>query len=300
MTGPGESVRPDHQIAAVEAAAAQIATLVKAGHEVVVSHGNGPQVGNILAKNDLSSYVLTPVPLDWCVANTQGSIGFILLNALNRAFAAEGIDASPAVVVTRALVDADDPAFEHPTKPIGRYADDATAERLIHFGQHWIEAEPSRWRRVVPSPAPLEILDAAPIDALLGAGMLVVAGGGGGIPVVRGEDGTLHGVEAVIDKDSCSVLLARQVGADALVLATNVENAWINWGKPDAALIGEVTVAELRAHEADGQFGAGSMGPKVAAILSFVEAGGPIGIITELGKITEALEGRTGTVLRAG
>ncbi|MFD0865991.1 carbamate kinase [Tessaracoccus lubricantis] len=298
MTGPGESVRADHQIAAVEAAAEQIAALANDGHQVLISHGNGPQVGNILAKNDLAAYVLTPVPLDWCVANTQGSIGFILLNALDRALARRRVDMRPAVVVTRALVEADDPAFDNPTKPIGRYVDEATAERLSHFGQVLREIEPGRFRRVVPSPEPREILDAPAIDALLKAGLLVVAGGGGGIPVTRDAEGVLHGAEAVIDKDLASVLLARQLGADALVLATNVDNAWINWGKDDAAPLGEVGLDEIRRHEADGQFGAGSMGPKVAAIRRFVEDGGPMGIITALDKIGDALEGNAGTVLR--
>lgn len=299
MTGPGDSVRADHQIAAAEAAATQIARLVKDGHQVLISHGNGPQVGNILAKNDLAAYVLTPVPLDWCVANSQGSIGFVLLNALSGALAAAGLTSQPAVLLTRVLVDEADPAFTHPTKPIGRYVDSGTAERLSHFGQVLTEVEPGRWRRVVPSPEPKEIVDAPAVSALLDAGLLVVAGGGGGIPVARGEDGTLHGVEAVIDKDLSSVLLARQLGADALVLATNVDNAWINWGRDDAAAIGEVDPATLRGYADEGQFGAGSMGPKVDAILRFVDQGGPMGIITALEKIGLALEGKAGTVLTA-
>ncbi len=298
LTGPGESVRADHQIAAVEKAAGQIATLVKAGHHVLLTHGNGPQVGNILAKNDLSAYVLTPVPLDWCVANTQGSIGYILLNALNQALSAQGVTNQPSVVVTRVLVDAKDPAFTHPTKPVGRSLEASTAERLAHFGQDLVETEPGRWRRVVPSPQPLEIIDAPSIDALLGAGFLVVASGGGGIPVARDENGKLVGVEAVIDKDLSAVLLARQLNADALVLATNVDNAWINWGKDDAAAVGEVDSATLHGYAEQGHFGAGSMGPKVDAVLRFVDGGGPMGIITALDKIGPALAGTAVTVVR--
>lgn len=299
ITGPNESVRPDHQIAAVEAAAAQIAQLVAAGHEVLLSHGNGPQVGNILAKNDLASMFLYPVPLDWCVANTQGSMGYILLNALDRALREAGIDITPTVVVSRTLVDADDPAFNAPTKPIGRFADAETAQRLSGGGQKWADQGSDRWRRVVPSPKPLEIIEAPAIAALLDAGFLVVGGGGGGIPVIRTADGELKGVEAVIDKDLNSVLLAEQIKADALVLATNVDNAWLDWGTDNARAIGTIDVATMRGHLADGQFPPGSMGPEVDAVCSFVEATGGKGIITKLENIREAVEGAAGTVVTA-
>jgi carbamate kinase len=297
MTGPRESVHPEHQIAAADAVARQVAGLVAAGHQVLLSHGNGPQVGDILAKNDMASYVLTPVPLDWCVADTQGSIGFILLDALDSAGAAAGVELRPAVVVTRALVAADDPAFDHPTKPVGRFSDRETAHRLTGFGQSWAEVSPDRWRRVVPSPQPVEIVDARAIDALLGAGFLVVGGGGGGIPVVRREDGRLAGVEAVIDKDLSSVLLARQLGADALVFATNVDHAWIHWNTDRAQPIGRVPVSQMLEYQRAGHFPAGSMGPKVQAAISFVRRGGPMGVITSLGSISQALDGGTGTVV---
>lgn len=178
------------------------------------------QVGNILAKNEPSSYLFTPIPLDWCVANTQGSIGYILLDALDHQLRQAGIAARSVAVVTRTVVPAD-PAFDHPTKPIGRFADADTAERLTAFGQHWVQSDKGR-RRVVPSPEPVEIVDADAVDALLKAGFLVIGAGGGGIPVIREQDGSLTGIEAVIDKDLTSVLLARQVRADALVIATNV------------------------------------------------------------------------------
>jgi len=296
ITGPHESVRPDHQIAAVEKAATQIATIVAAGHQVLVSHGNGPQVGNILTKNDLASAFLNPVPLDWCVANTQGSMGFIILNALNRALAEAGLSTQPAVIVSRTLVDPDDPAFQHPTKPIGRYTDSETASRMMRIGQSWADFGDKGWRRVVPSPKPQRIVDSTAIGALLDAGCLVVGGGGGGIPVIE-KDGAFVGVEAVIDKDLNSVLLASQIDADALVLATNVDNAWIDFGKDSARPLGQVDLATMRSLEADGQFAPGSMLPKVQAVCTFVERTGGRGVITSLGRITEALEGGAGTVV---
>lgn len=344
LTGPGESVLPEYQIAAVESAATQIAHLVGLGHQVLVSHGNGPQVGNVLAKNELSSYVMPPDSLDWCVAETQGSIGFILLDALEAALAAEaaahppggvaahrvdgptpgdsgegvarrsgeGADRAPgdpaadgpgviarhpAVVITRTLVDADDPAFAAPTKPIGGYQDAETARRLTGFGQSWAESSDGRWRRVVPSPQPIEIVDAPAIGALLDAGFLVVGGGGGGIPVVRCADGRLRGVVGVVDKDLSSVLLARQVDADALVIATNVDNAWLDWGTDRARALGRIGLSEMTGYQAEGHFAAGSMGPKVQAAVRFVAQGGGMGVITSLGSIADALDGRSGTVV---
>ncbi|MGC3954986.1 MAG: carbamate kinase [Propionicimonas sp.] len=297
LVGPNESVRPDHQMAAAAAASGQIARLVTAGHQVLVSHGNGPQVGNILAKNDLASFALTPVPLDWCVANSQGSIGHVLLNALDAALQAEGSSVQTAVLVSRTLVAADDPAFGNPTKPIGRFVDEETAERLTQFGQRYVRVDDRGLRRVVPSPQPIEIIEAPAVHALLEAGFLVVAGGGGGIPVVRHADGTLHGVEAVVDKDLSSILLAGQIAADALVIATNVDNVWLDWGKENARPLHEVSVAELRRHQAEGQFPPGSMGPKVESACRYVEATGARAVITSLGRIAEALEGTAGTVV---
>lgn len=284
-------------MAAATAAAVQIARLVTAGHQVLLSHGNGPQVGNILAKNDLASFALTPVPLDWCVANSQGSIGHVLLNALDAALAAEGSAVRSAVLVSRTLVSADDPAFERPTKPIGRFVDEETAERLTQFGQRYIRVDDKGLRRVVASPQPIEIVEAPAVRALLEAGFLVVAGGGGGIPVVRHADGTLHGVEAVVDKDLSSILLAGQIDADALVIATNVDSVWLDWGKDSARPLRQVTLAELRVHQADGQFPPGSMGPKVESAIRFVQTTGARAVITSLDRITEALEGTAGTIV---
>ena len=196
----------------------------------VITHGNGPQVGNILVKNELAAQVVPPVPLDWCGAQTQGTLGFTILDALDDALADAGLARPVAAVVTRTLVDRDDPGFTAPSKPIGRYLPREQAQTLIDHGQVWQDRGEKGWRRVVASPEPLEVLDVGPVRVLLEAGHVVVAAGGGGIPVVREPDGHLRGVEAVIDKDLTAALLARTLGADVLVIATDVDHAAVDWG----------------------------------------------------------------------
>lgn len=297
MTAPDGKARPDDQIAAVAVAVEPIADLVAAGVEVVLTHGNGPQVGNLLVKNELAAAVVPPVPLDWCGAQTQGSIGFIVIDALERALAARGIDQPVAAVVTRARVDGDDVGFTRPTKPVGRYLPLEQAEPLIAVGQTWEDRGERGWRRVVASPEPLEILDARAVAALMAAGFIVVANGGGGIPVVRDADGSIRGVEAVIDKDLGAALLGRALDVDALVIATDVDHAILDFGTADARPIGEVDVATLRGYAAEGHFAGGSMGPKVEAVCRFVERGGERAIITSLDRIAAAVRGETGTIV---
>lgn len=297
MTSPDGSARPEDQIAAIHTAMAATADLIAAGHEVVVTHGNGPQVGNLLVKNELAAHVVPPVPLDWCGAQTQGTLGFTILDALDDALAATGARRPVAAIVTRTLVDRDDPGFTHPTKPIGRYLSHAQAQPMIDHGQVWEDRGEKGWRRVVASPEPLEVLDVPALLTLLEAGHVVVAAGGGGIPVVRDAAGRLRGVEAVIDKDLTAALLARTIGADVLVIATDVDHAAVDWGTPTQRDLGRVTVSQLRAHAADGQFASGSMGPKVDAAIRFVAGGGPRSVITSLTHITDAVEGSFGTVV---
>jgi carbamate kinase len=300
MTAADGTARPEDQRAAVAVAVEGVADLVAAGHDVIITHGNGPQVGNLLVKNEVAADVVPPVPLDWCVAQTQATLGMLLIDALDAVFARRGIDRKAAALVTRVRVDPSDRGFQEPTKPIGRYvsADDAAAS--IARGQTWREQGARGWRRVVASPEPLEIIDAAAIAALVDAGFLVVASGGGGIPVVPAEDGAgFRGVEAVIDKDLSAALLARSVRADVLVIATDVEQAMIGYGTPEAAAIGLVEPAQLREYAAEGHFGSGSMGPKVEAAVRFVEAGGHHAAITSLPQIAAAAEGSAGTVVRA-
>ena len=280
---------PASQQEAVEGACVQIAELVEHGHDVVITHGNGPQVGNLLLKNDLARHVVPPVPLDWCVAQTQATLGFLIVTALEARLPGRFV----GTVVTRVLVDAGDPAWKTPTKPIGRYVTAGEAEERIAAGEAWEERGEKGWRRVVPSPRPLEILDRPAIVALVEDGAIVVACGGGGIPMVR-EDGVLRGVEAVLDKDLTAALLARTVGADVLLIATDVEAAAIGYGTDRQEWLGEVEPDRLQALLDAGEFAGGSMGPKVQAALQFARDGGR-SVITSLERLRDGVEGSVGT-----
>ncbi len=297
MTNAEGRARVEDQIAAAEVAMAAVASLLGTGAEVVVTHGNGPQVGNLLVKNELAAAVVPPVPLDWCGAQTQATLGFVLMDALDAELAARGIDRRSATLVTRALVSLDDPAFTKPTKPIGRYLPVEEAALLVEHGEIWEDRGEKGWRRVVASPEPLEILDAPAVHALVDAGFVVVANGGGGIPVVREADGSLRGIEAVIDKDLGAALLGQTLGVDVLVIATDVTHAVLHYGTPEAEDIGRVEVSQMEAYAADGHFASGSMGPKVAAACRFVRATGRPSVITDLDSIVDAVEGRAGTVV---
>jgi carbamate kinase len=296
MTAPDGRARPEDQIGAARVAMREVAVLVADGVDVVLTHGNGPQVGNLLVKNEIAASVVPPVPLDWCGAQTQATLGFVLMNALDEALRDLGVRRGSAVVVTRTLVDPDDEGFQRRTKPIGRYLSRDEAAVLMEHGETWEDRGERGWRRVVASPEPLEILDAEAVRTLVEAGYVVVANGGGGVPVVR-EDGALRGVEAVIDKDLGAALLARTVRADVLVIATDVPSAVLRFGEPDAEPLGRVDVRRMRALAAEGHFASGSMGPKVEAACRFVEDGGSHAVITDLADIQDAVAGRTGTVV---
>ncbi|WP_088319702.1 carbamate kinase [Kineosporia sp. R_H_3] len=303
MTAPDGSARPADQRAAVEAAVPALVRVVADGHDLVVTHGNGPQVGNLLVKNELAAAVVPPVPLDWCGAQTQGTIGALLLDALDAGLAARGLGRRVAALVTRTVVDGDDPGFTHPTKPIGRYLPAAEAAVLVEHGQVWADRGERGWRRMVASPEPLEVLDAPAAAALLDAGFVVVCAGGGGVPTVRqkGPDGAerLVGVQAVIDKDLTAAMLGRALAADVLVVATDVDHVMVGFGTPAQRPLEHVTAAQLRAHAAAGEFASGSMGPKVEAVCRFVEAGRPHAAITSLDRISQAVAGVAGTVVTA-
>ncbi|WP_182523950.1 carbamate kinase [Nocardioides dongkuii] len=290
-------VRPGDQIAAAAVAADAVADLVARGVDVVLTHGNGPQVGNLLVKNEVAAAVVPPVPLDWCGAQTQATLGFVLMNALDAALHERGVDRRTAAVVTRTLVASDDPGFARPSKPVGRYLPAAEAQVLVEHGETWEDRGERGWRRVVASPEPLEVVDLEAIAALVAAGFVTVANGGGGIPVVADEDGRLRGVEAVIDKDLGAAVLAHGLGAGVLVVATDVPNAVLGHGTPAARPVGQVTTAAMRAYAAEGHFAGGSMGPKVEAACRFVEQGGERAVITDLRHITDALDGAAGTVV---
>jgi carbamate kinase len=296
MTSPEGRARPEDQIAAAQVAMDAVAELLADDVDVVLTHGNGPQVGNLLVKNEIAASVVPPVPLDWCGAQTQATLGFVLMNALDAALRERRLDRPCATVVTRTLVDADDPGFTRLTKPIGRFLPADEAATLVGHGETWEDRGERGWRRVVASPEPREILDVPAIKALLAAGFVVVANGGGGVPVVR-EDGRLRGVEAVVDKDLGAAVLGRSVDADVLVVATDVPHAMLRFGTPEAEPVGRVEASRLRALAAEGHFARGSMGPKVEAACRFVEQGGARAVITTLDRILGAVEGDAGTVV---
>ena len=299
MTNADGRARVEDQIAAAEVAMAAVAELIAHDVEVVITHGNGPQVGNLLVKNELAAAVVPPVPLDWCGASTQATLGFVLMDALDAVLAERGIDQRSATVVTRALVDPNDPGFVKPTKPIGRFLPADEAQMLVEHGEVWQDRGEKGWRRVVASPEPLDILDAPAVLELIRAGFVVIANGGGGIPVVRREDGSLSGVEAVIDKDLGAALLGVLVGADVLVVATDVPQAVLRFGTPEAEPVGRVTLSQMQAYAEEGHFASGSMGPKVDAVCRFVQGTDQPGVITSLDRIVDAVVdvGHTGTVV---
>src|SRR4051812_11377100 len=288
---------PESQRLAVEGACEQIAELVAHGHDVVITHGNGPQVGNLLLKNDLARDVVPPVPLDWCVAQTQATLGFLIVTALEEALRRRGLERLIGTVITRVLVSAGDPAFAAPSKPIGRYVSPDEAAERIAAGESWQDRGARGWRRIVASPEPLEILDRGTIEALMAEDAIVVAAGGGGIPVVR-EDGRLRGIEAVLDKDLTGALLARTVAADCFLIATDVEAAAVRFGTDEQEWLGAVDADRLRELLASGEFGGGSMGPKVRAALTFADGGGR-SVITSLERLVAGVEGDAGTRVAA-
>jgi carbamate kinase len=286
---------PD-QYAMVCALAEEVAAMIDAGWRVVVTHGNGPQVGFILRRSELALAEVPPVPMDYAGADIQGAVGYMFVKALHNAFRRRGVQRQAVAVVTQTVVDRNDPAFAQPTKPIGSHMEQARAQALA-AKYHWTVREDAGrgWRRVVPSPKPKAIVETEIIRSLAREGYVVVACGGGGIPVVEDVDGDLRGVEAVIDKDFASGLLARQLGAEALVLPTGVEKVALDFNKPTQRWLDRMTLAEARRHMAEDQFDKGSMGPKVAALVEFVSSGGSLGLITDPPNITRALRGETGT-----
>ena len=287
---------PD-QYEAVRSVAGPLVELADQGWGLVVSHGNGPQVGFIMRRSEIASGELAPVPMDYAVADTQGAIGYMFLKAIGNALRRRGVDRRVVAIVTQTVVDPADPAFAHPTKPVGSFLDDATAHaRAEQLNWHVTEDAGRGWRRVVASPAPVQIVELDTIRALLDAGAIVVAGGGGGIPVVRDAAGDLAGVEAVVDKDSACALLAAELGADLFAIPTGVERVAVSWGKPDQRWIDRLSVAEATALVQSGELGEGSMRPKVEALVSYLKRRpGGAGVITSPAMLPAALRRETGT-----
>ena len=286
----------DQYMAAAETAG-HIAQLIQGGWDVAIAHGNGPQVGFILRRSELAAHELHEVPLDVCGADTQGAIGYALQQSLYNHFRTMGIDRQVATVVTQVEVDADDPAFSAPTKPIGSFMEkDQATKRRDDEGWDVVEDAGRGWRRVVASPIPKRIVELVAIANLMDAGMTVIAVGGGGIPVVAEGDGKLKGVAAVIDKDHASALLANELGADLFIISTAVEKVALNFGTDDETWLDEITLDEAKAYLAEGtHFAAGSMAPKIEAVIHFLERGGDKAIITDPPNISRAVAGETGT-----
>lgn len=292
----------EEQLATVELTSSVLARLIGTGHDIAITHGNGPQVGDILLANEIASSVLPPMPLDFCGAESQGMIGYMLQQSLqNKLLQQKAQKKQVVTILTQTIVNESDAAFTHPTKPIGPYYQAEEADRL-RVEKHWI-IEPQKnggFRRVVPSPNPVEIVESQLIRTLFEHGTVVISTGGGGIPVVKDpRTGTLRGVEGVIDKDLAAAVLASLLGVDTLMILTDVEGVFLNYGKLGQRRLIRLTVQKARQHIKDGQFPAGSMGPKIEAALRFVGSGGGSRrtIITSIEKAEAALEGEAGTLI---
>lgn len=284
------------QYEAASKTAYHIARLIREGHRVVIVHGNGPQVGYILLRAEYARKILHAVPLDSCVADTQGAIGYQLQRALDNELEKLGLRRDVATVVTQVLVDDRDPSFANPTKPIGSFMQKEEAEyHRDNDGWSVVEDAGRGYRRVVASPKPLAIVESGTVRKLLDSGSIVIAAGGGGIPVVRGDDGLLYGREAVVDKDLAAAILSKDLKADLFVISTAVEKVCLNYNKPDEKRLDTVSSQEAKTYMAQGHFAPGSMLPKIQAIVDFVDTTGNMGLITDPAHLYDALYADAGT-----
>lgn len=291
----GQKGTVDEQFDNVLRSCDPILDLVEEGYNVVLTHGNGPQVGNILLKVEAAKDIVAPNPLDICGAETQGSLGYIIQQSLNNRINARKLNRNVVTVLTQIVVDREDKAFENPTKPIGPFYSKEEAEMASNEKNAiYVEDSGRGYRRVVPSPKPIEIIEKHAIKCLVDNDMLVITAGGGGIPVIK-EGDSLKGVEAVIDKDYASALVAKEINADYLLILTGVPQVAINFGKENQRFLSQMTISEARKYLEEGQFPAGSMGPKIEAALEFVQNSSGEAIITSIEKLGHALKGETGT-----
>lgn len=298
----GNATHPDNirgtqeeQELVADSAARALLPLVRKENRLLITHGNGPVVGKILLRMMMTREAIPPMRLDVCVAHSQGGIGYILMQALENAMRRAGIERQAACILTQVEVDAADPAFAAPSKPVGPFFSQEEAQRYEKQGWRMMEDAGRGWRHCVPSPEPLSVINLRMIEALLDTGAVVIAGGGGGIPVVRAANGDWQGVEAVIDKDLTSVVLARALGLKQLLILTAVERVAVDFGTPRQRDLHTVTLSELKALQRAGHFAKGSMGPKVEAAIRHLEAGGERAIIAHLAQARAALEGSSGT-----
>ncbi|MGI6539382.1 MAG: carbamate kinase [Bacillota bacterium] len=292
---PGQNGTVDEQMENVDSTAEQVAELIAQGHRVVITHGNGPQVGALLIQQEAGRDRVPPMPLDVCGAESQGQIGYMLQQSIGKMLARRSIQRPVATVITQMVVDPNDPAFANPTKPVGPFYSAYYAEqRMKETGEKWIEDAGRGWRRVVPSPDPIRIVEQDAILSLVRTGAIVIANGGGGIPVIE-KGGLYKGVEAVIDKDLGGECLARDVGADVLLILTDVAHVALHYKTPHQVDLHTVQLDDLIRYQQEGHFKAGSMGPKVEACRRFVERGGEAAIIAQLDRAVEAIHGNAGT-----
>ena len=287
----GQEFSVKNEVRAAQKAMASVAELAKFGHKIVITHGNGPQVGELMLGHEIAG---ESVPLEVSVAESQGQIGYILSQSLQNALSKKRVSKKVVVVLTRVLVDKKDKAFRLPTKPIGSFYSKQKAELLQKKGIKLVEDAGRGFRRIVASPAPQKIIEQQAISKLFENGAIVIACGGGGIPVAK-SGGKISGVPAVIDKDLASALLAKNIRADLLVIATSVEQVCLNFGKKNEERIFKMNLPLAKKFLKEGQFAEGSMGPKISAAISFLEKGGKKAIVCSVGKILEAMEGKSGT-----
>jgi len=295
----GKPATAQAQLEVVEKTSEYIADIVERGYEVIVAHGNGPQVGRIVIQNEVASAATPAMPFDVCGAMSQGMIGYHIQQGLSKVLRHRGINKNVVTIVTQVVVDKDDPKFKAPSKPIGPFYTEEEAKAIAAEKGYTMKEDAGRgWRRVVASPLPVEIVELDAVKTLNDAGFVVVTVGGGGIPVIRNDAGDLEGVAAVIDKDLASEKLARDMDADALVILTAVEKVSINFKKPEQKDLDRMSAAEAKQYIKEGHFAPGSMLPKIEAALNFVESKpGRIAIITSLDKAVDAIEGRAGTTI---
>jgi carbamate kinase len=274
-----------------------VCDLIAAGYRVVITHGNGPQVGNVLRRVEAAIRVIYPLPLYLCGAHTEGGMGYMLQQVLSNVLTSRGMDLTPATVITQTLVDKNDPAFLSPTKPIGQFFTAEQIKEKVEREKWTVREDAGRgYRRVVPSPRPIKIMEEPIIAALVDLGYPLITCGGGGVPVIE-EAGELMGVEAVIDKDLATSLLARDLKADLLIITTSIERVALNFKKPDERFLDRITVAEARQYLAEGHFAQGSMAPKIEAAIEFTAATGKPALITLPETMMQALAGKTGTCI---
>lgn len=284
------------QLENVQICSETLVELFMAGHKLVITHGNGPQVGHLLIQNEQTADLIPPLPLHNCVAQTQGQIGLLLQLCLDNAFRARGLNVQSTAIVTRTLVDANDEAFRKPTKPVGPFFSEDYAKIRTKLGETWINDSNRGWRRVVASPQPRKILEHNSIKYLLEKHGVVIAVGGGGVPVIE-QDQQLVGVDAVIDKDLASSLLAQELELDTFAILTDVSSVKLNFGQLNEEKVAHLSVHEAEHHLLAGQFGVGSMAPKIQASINFIKAGGTRAIITSFEQLLPALQGKAGTII---